>query len=545
MAEEYKEVNLPNGQIGRFPASMTNEEIAAVLRRQFPAPAPRESTAMDVAKSFGGGVVRGIEGLASLPAMAGEALDRLYERVGLIPEGSAAKVAQNELLSTENIGKAFETASGGLTEYQPQTAAGRYAGTTGEFATGLLAGGPASLPMRAATNVVVPALGSEAAGQLAETIAPDNEIAQIGARLAGGMLAPTAFQKVVSPFAGTRQTLQNQAQTLREAGVPVTAGQEVGANRLIRSLEDSMQPSEEQMQALTSAAMRKIGSSADEITAETLGAARSQIGGVFDDVTSKLPSQLDPTMVPVASQLDDIAKTYARRVGSGQKVNVIDNIVDQFDNALQGGTQISPQDIMGWRSDLSALTRSTDPHTREAAIDALEIVDDFIEAGLAAAGNADDVARIATARQQYRDLLGLEAAAGSASSAVAGGLLTPDALRQGIQGQGRAAYVRGQRGDLGELTRAAQSLLKPMSAVNAGGGRAVEGAGRILTTGLGSTFGPAGAVAGFFAPDVAGYAVRSRPAQAYLRNQMLSGTDLLTPAQRALLAGVSATQQPK
>ena len=540
MAEQYKEVNLPNGQIGRFPATMSNDEIANVLRRQFPAPV---STSQDVAKSFGGGVMRGIEGLVSLPAMAGEALDRLYERVGLIPEGSAAKLAQNDILSTENIGKAFETASGGLTEYQPQTTAGRYAGTTGEFATGLLAGGPASLPMRAATNVVVPAIGSEAAGQLAETIAPDNELAQIGARIAGGVLAPSAFQRVVSPFAGTRQTLQSQAQTLREAGVPVTAGQEVGANRLVRSLEGSMSPSEEQMQALTRAAMSKIGSTADEITAETLNAARSRIGGVFDDVTSSLPRNIDPTAMPVASQLDDIAQKYARLVGSGQKVQVIDNIVARFDDALQGGAQIDAGDIMSWRSDLSALTRSTDPHTRDAAIDALEVIDDLIEANLRATGNIDDVARLSTARQQYRDLLGLESAAGTASSAVAGGLLTPDALRQGIQGQGRAAYVQGQRGDIGELTRAAQSLLKPMPTTLAGGGRAVEGGARILTTGLGSTFGPAGTVAGFFAPDVAGAAVRSRPAQAYLRNQMLSGTDLLTPAQRALLAGVSATQQ--
>lgn len=54
MAEQYREIKLPNKKIGRFPADMSDADIEAVLRKQFP-PIPEETPESE---SFGQKVLR-------------------------------------------------------------------------------------------------------------------------------------------------------------------------------------------------------------------------------------------------------------------------------------------------------------------------------------------------------------------------------------------------------------------------------------------------------------------------------------------------------
>lgn len=502
---------------------------------------PPVSTAGDYARALVGGLASGVSGMAQLPGLLRYGTDKLYEKVGLFDEGDAERLRDLSLMSPERIRSATETITGGLSEYEPQTTGGQYLRTTGEFAPGIFFGGGGLLP-RLGLNVVAPAVASETAGQVAQVVMPDSPTAEALARFSAAMFAPGAAQRVISPGGGQRQTLLNQAQTLREADIPVTAGQETRAGRLVRSLEDSMEPNEEQLQALTTAAMRNIGSSADEVTDVTLNEARRRIGGVFDDVTSNL--RIDPTVTPVVSNLRDIGRRYERSVGQGEKAPFVSDLADWFDKALSGGKQIDPEEAMIWRSELSAITASADPARARAASEALDELDEVINQSLAAAGRADDVARLQEARRQYRDYLALERAATTASAEMAGGLLTPSALRMGVSGQSPSAYVRGLRGDLGDITRAAQSVLKPMPSVLSGGGRFLQEGGRAATATAGALAGgPLGAVAGLVAPEVAGAIARTRPVQAYLRNQLTSPQSILAPAQRALLGTAAIVPQ--
>ena len=102
--------------------------------------------------------------------------------------------------------------------------------------------------------------------------------------------------------------------------------------------------------------------------------------------------------------------------------------------------------------------------------------------------------------------------------------------------------VRGQRGDLGDITRSAQAVLSSSPAVLPGGARVIEGAGRAAMAGIGGTIGGIpGAAAGFMAPEIARFGVTSRPMQAYLRNQLVGPSpSRLTAAQRAILYGPGA-----
>jgi hypothetical protein len=502
---------------------------------------PPVSTAGDLGRAAVGGLAAGVSGILSVPSMIGGSLDRLTEKVGLVPEGWAAQRREDDPLSAQNIRGYTETLTGGLSEYEPQTTGGKYLRTGAEFLPGIFGGG-GGLLSRFGLNVAAPAVASESAGQLTQAVMPDSPTAEAIARFGGAMLAPSAVQRAISPGGGTRQTLLDQAETLREADIPVTAGQETRAGRLVRGLEDSMEPSEDQLQALTTSVMRGIGSSADEVTSVTLNEARTRIGSVFDDVTANL--RLDPTVTPIVSNLDDIYQRYAQSV-EGAPAPFVLNAKQIFDDALSGGRQIDADTVMRMRSGMSRImATSKNPNMARAASEVLEEIDEVINQSLMATGRVDDVARLQEARRQYRDYLAIERAATAAGAEMAGGLLTPNALRVGVQGQSPSAYVRGQRGDLGDITRAAQSVLKSLPSVLSGGGRALEQGGR-AAMGVAGTYmgGPLVGIAGLVAPEIAGALARTRPAQAYLRNQLTSPQSILNTAQRALIAAPSAVNQ--
>jgi hypothetical protein len=346
---------------------------------------------------------------------------------------------------------------------------------------------------------------------------------------------------LISPTAGTAAPRVAAAETLREAGVPVTAGQQAGSG-ILRRIEGTGQPSGEQLEALTQAALRSIGSDASRVTDDVLNAARNRIGGVFDDVTQNLVVTVDPSEV---AALQQAAATYRQLAPTTAQAPIIDNIVDAVSNP---NIQPTADQLMTWRSSLSKLTTTPDAATRQAAVDALEAIDDIIANSLRVAGRDADVASLNTARQQWRDYLAIERAAAQGGEAAAEGLLTPGGLRIGVQGQNRGQYVRGQRGELGDITRSAQAVLGTAPTTLPFGIRSESqlprAVGAMLGGGAGSAAGPVGAgigaLAGSALPEIGRAVTMSAPMQAYLRNQLVGpSVSRLTPAQRALIYGPS------
>jgi hypothetical protein len=141
-----------------------------------------KQTAVDVAKSGGAGLAKGTIGLAGLPGAIEDATNWLGRqsvgRVGNYMRGEGFTApsfqdvetrraamglgSQKALPSAEGMQKAVEGVTGEF--YKPQTVAGQYAGTIGEFLPGMaLPGG--SFSQRAA-QAVIPAVASETAGQV-------------------------------------------------------------------------------------------------------------------------------------------------------------------------------------------------------------------------------------------------------------------------------------------------------------------------------------------------------------------------------------------
>lgn len=176
------------------------------------------SVAEDVAKSGASGLARGALGLVGLPGtvagglrwMADKAADQTVGRaVNYAKTGdwsapsppSSVKVAKqntvfnlptpDQVISGENLTDAAATVVPGI-KYKPQTTAGEYARTVGEFAPGVLM--PGTMAQRVVGGVLAPALLSETAGQIAK-----GTPYEAPARIAGGLLGAVGATAAMRP----------------------------------------------------------------------------------------------------------------------------------------------------------------------------------------------------------------------------------------------------------------------------------------------------------------------------------------------------------
>jgi hypothetical protein len=143
---------------------------------------PAPDTMTDVAHSLLTGAGRGAISLLGAPAdltsLAARGVD------ALAGTNLAVKVApfQREF-GAGRLQSEMEKKTGKF--YEPQTTAGKYAQTIGEFAPAAI-GGPETLFPRLMTRVVAPAVGSETAGELTEGT-PYEGVARLGGALVGGL----------------------------------------------------------------------------------------------------------------------------------------------------------------------------------------------------------------------------------------------------------------------------------------------------------------------------------------------------------------------
>lgn len=190
------DIRMPDGQVVRFPDSMPKDQIKSIIQSKMSkvpvAPmAPEVGVGEDVAKSGASGLARGVADLAGLPGTVGDALNAggewVMRKMGL-PTRSEAMQARGLDPSDPMGGNAMRgylsSATGGATDYQPQTTAGEYARTFGEFAPAAVAG-PGGL-LRKAAMTTVPAVASETAGQVTKGTEYE-PWARVGGALAGGI----------------------------------------------------------------------------------------------------------------------------------------------------------------------------------------------------------------------------------------------------------------------------------------------------------------------------------------------------------------------
>ena len=505
------------------------------------------NTAADVAKSAGIGVVKGGVGLAGMGGdlrnVASAAVDWIGGKAGASPEtvagikDTASKAVQFSPLaslvnapSSQDIQKKIEGVTGEF--YKPQTTAGEYAKTIGEFAPAALAG-PGGVGRRIAMQAVVPAVSSETAGQATKGTA-----AEPYARVAGALAGPFAasgVSRAITPFPASPER-QRLVQALQGEGVNLTAGKSTGSRPLRWAesvLEDTplvagraRRVAEREAEQFTAAALRRVGENAPRATPAVIDQAFNRMGQTFDDLAARNVARADQQLATdVRSALDD----YYNLVAPPNRTPAVTNYVQEMVTAAQRNNGAIPGDVyqsLRSRIERAARGMGNNPEARTALREIRESLDDAMERSIAAAGNQADLGAWREVRNQYRNMLVIEKAVTGAGENAAQGLISPSALRNAAVNQNRRAYARGQ-GDFAELARSGEALMKPLPQsgtpprLGAMGG---FGAGVGAT--LGSTFGlvgtALGGAAGYATPGLIGQALLSRPMQAYMGNQAVN-----------------------
>ena len=493
-------------------------------------------TINDMGKAGLAGVSRGVSGLMDIPGLlvggSGKAAAGGLESLGVISPEVAEGVRQSFDMSPMGTGSKtrdnVSALTGGASDFRGDTTAGEYAGTVGEFLPGAVMGGGGNVGNLLRYGVV-PAVSSEAAGQLTEGTAAE-PWARAGAALAAGPLtnlAEKGVRKLISPHGGADAGRLALAKVLDDFDVPISAGQRVGSETLRRKeglTGAGQRLNDAQREAMTKAALKTTGTDASRATPDVLSSTAKRIGDVFDDVSRGVNVSPTPEVV---NKLADASQTYQQLAPKSTQAPLIGEILKRTSRAMGSGNDIPAATVNSWRSKLSKLTTSPDNATREAAIEAMGAIDDALTGALTSMGRSDDVARLATAREQWRNFLAIQKAATGAGEGAAAGVLTPSSLRNAVVTQGRSSYAQGSRGDIANLARASEGVMKPLPTSGTAENIRALGLPMVGWSGAGaaagSSLGPAGAAigagVGASIPGIAGAARMSSPVQSWLSNQ--------------------------
>lgn len=507
--------------------------------------------AADVAKSAGIGAAKGGIGMAGLSGDLREAAaSGAGALTGISPESVSSVIRHIPLMggpTSKQLQSGIESVTGKF--YEPQTVAGEYARTAGEFLPAAVGGG-GGIAARAA-RVAVPAITSETMGQ-----ATKGEAIEPYARAAGGFAGPvvaSGARRLVTPMSAPSAERQAAVDILRREGVEPSAGQVTGSRPLQwfeQSLGDlpgagksATTQSERVAEQFTSAALKRAGVDAKRATPEVIDDAFSRIGNEMDNLASR------HSMVPDAKFRNDIRTAiddYRAQVSPPNRAPIIDNFEQEVATALAKNNGVLPGDIyQSLRSRLErAARRSSDAEVSDTLRDIKGALDSTVERNLARK-NSPDLGEWRKARGEYRNLLVIERAATAAGGNAAEGLISPSALRNAtINVQGRRNYARGN-GDFAELVRAGEAVMRPLP--NSGTASRTYAQG--IPAGVAGTMGalmaglPGAAIGGvgaLVAPPLMGRALMSGPVQRYLSNRALPAPGGLVP--RAAIAGLLGSQ---
>lgn len=344
--------------------------------------------------------------------------------------------------------------------------------------------------------------------------------------------------------------LQQGADVLRNAGVPLDAAQQSGSavlGRIRSALSDNpftaggeAAKRATQQSAFNNAVLNTIGAAGEAATPDVMAAAKSRLGQVFNDVAARNPVAYDNTL---NQAITNIAKD-ARNELSDQQMGIITRQINNvLDKANNPGMAIDGSAYQNIKSGLDRLSGGQDTAVGHWARQLRNVLDDALERSTAANGNQADYAALKQARQQWGNMRKIEGAIAADGS----GDISPAKLANIVnQKANRASSVYGA-GDqtLPDLAKAGRNLLTDKLPNS---GTAARATMQLLAPALvGGSYGALqgdwekaalGAAGGIALPKAAQYAINNPAIANYLANGI--GNDavrgvLMAPRNNALL----------
>lgn len=329
-------------------------------------PAAASSPIGDIAKSGASGVGRGLVETIMLPATAnrlasggmdwlvGKGDDLVRSIFGLGPASAETKALQDRARA-ENAGAVISNTVNSTQDsvrsgmdaalHKPETTAGEYARTVGEFAPSLLVGGPGSAGARFVGDVLIPAIFSETAGQATKGTAAEPYARVVGGA-AGNLATATVRARASAPERVVASALEN---------VPPGQLDEAAALQARAAAAGVPLSGPEAIQAATNGAT-KLGDVQRVVEGSTAGGARTSpfyaerpqqvqdaVGRTLDTIApaSPNPSTLGPRASKTATDLirgverqrtAAVDPIYARANADTVPADAVNAIIAQIDN---------------------------------------------------------------------------------------------------------------------------------------------------------------------------------------------------------------------
>lgn len=450
------------------PAARSNLGIGA------PAPSvPPPSTLSDILRSGATGLAKGA---ADFAGMAGDVRELGDAAVGAIGGKNAANVADKvqqflpflSAPSSSDINSVVSNAVGGY--HVPSTTAGRYTQTVGEFAPSVL-GGEGGLVKKAILNVALPAVGSQAAGDLAKGEGPTAEaLARVGGALAGGAPAlvgnarqalgrfltsslnpsdASLIQKAEQLGLQIRPGQYNPSRFVRQADsvlsdIPSQGALRVGANPLAQVTNEA------QGEQYTRLLSNTFGENTDRITGDVIANAKQRIGNKIDSITSGYSINHDPQTISDIGNLQNALSDVSPALKSEDTTRIaatLNKVQDLLNNGLEGANYQSMRQRGGL---LQGLSDDANPTVAAFGQKIRGLLDNAFDRQVP----ASEAAALAKARGQYRAVSTVEPIANaSPTGQIPGGAAL---LGKVVSEYGNPSKA----GDLGTLAQVGKAYLR-------------------------------------------------------------------------------------
>jgi len=438
----------------------------------------------------------------------------------------------------ESIVGAVEGVTGPL--HKPETRAGRFGETIGEFLGNPLGYVGPGGPVGKVIGNTAAAVGSEAAGQ-----AFAGGKGEGVARFLGGILGGSfpSILRMLNPSVVAPER-QRALDVLKKEGIKPTVGQVTGSEAMRRA-EGTLGTAvgaggagrreiDRIADEFTAAVNRRMGAKATRATPEVIEEARARIGGAFERTARDL--RVGGTTSANQKYFDDIQAWTQDLLKEGLPNETTNRLIQQARNLAQGFVAGKPGEVpvMPGKT-YQALTRhetplaraidDPDPNVGYYATRLRSILDDALEHTATGRGTQEGkgmrkaLGELKEARRQWYNMLVISRAVSGPGEGAAAGHISPQKLRQILTSSDdrKIQYAAG-RGDLSELAHAANEILAPIPTSQTAERALISSIP--LGLGLGASHLAAGDIPGAvglagapFAPGLAGRALLSKPVQ--------------------------------
>ncbi len=281
---------------------------------------------------------------------------------------------------------------------------------------------------------------------------------------AGGQMLANTIGRVARPVQSqlSAPLAELAAKAESQYGIPLNAAQRTGSRplKIIDSVLENLPltadrqalAKELQRGAFNKATLQSIGESSDLATPEVLNAARTRIGGQFNDLAERNSVKMGDDFLNSLVKIDEARTPFSSPT--------IQSAVDKG-LELAGKGEISGREYQKVRTVLGKASSDAYSSGNSELGQALKTIKGSLDDAATASVSPADKAAWDTARQQWQSLKVVEKAAAPTSADAVAGNVSPAKLAQALNQVDKKGFTYGTRGgDLPDLARIGQAFIK-------------------------------------------------------------------------------------